>query len=209
MDNGLRTVLDKRIDKVIKNIEMRNMKGYHVRTRDELFNLLSELVPSGAAVANGGSMTLEELGVFSWLRERDDITYFDRENGDRRKCMVAAYDSDVYFAGTNAVTEDGQLYNVDGNGNRVSAMIYGPKSVVVVVGVNKIVSDLDAAKERVRKIAAPANTVRLNCDTPCAKTGECMDCNSPARICCNFVVMSNQRVKDRLKVIILDESLGY
>ena len=88
-------------------------------------------------------------------------------------------------------------------------MIYGPKSVVVVVGVNKIVSDLDAAKERVRKIAAPANTVRLSCDTPCAKTGECMDCNSPSRICCNFVVMSNQRVKDRIKVIIMDESLGY
>ena len=123
--------------------------------------------------------------------------------------MVAAFDSDVYFAGTNAVTENGCLYNVDGNGNRVAAMIYGPKSVVVVVGVNKIVSDLDAAKERVRKIAAPANTVRLSCDTPCAKTGECMDCNSPSRICCNFVVMSNQRVKDRLKVIILDESLGY
>ena len=209
MDNGLKAVLDMRVDKVIKNLEKRNMKGYHVKSRDELFALLSELVPAGATVANGGSMTLEELGVFSWLREREDITFFDRETGDRRKCMVAAFDSDVYFAGTNAVTEDGCLYNVDGNGNRVAAMIYGPKSVVVVVGVNKIVSDLDAAKERVRKIAAPANTVRLSCDTPCAKMGECMDCNSPARICCNFVVMSNQRVKDRLKVIILDESLGY
>ena len=209
MDNGLKAVLDMRVDKVIKNLEKRNMKGYHVKSRDELFALLGELVPTGATVANGGSMTLEELGVFSWLREREDITFFDRETGDRRKCMVAAFDSDVYFAGTNAVTEDGCLYNVDGNGNRVAAMIYGPKSVVVVVGVNKIVTDLDAAKERVRKIAAPANTVRLSCDTPCAKTGECMDCNSPARICCNFVVMSNQRVKDRLKVIILDESLGY
>lgn len=209
MDNGLKAVLDMRVDKVIKNLEKRNMKGYHVKSRDELFALLSELVPAGATVANGGSMTLEELGVFSWLREREDITFFDRETGDRRKCMVAAFDSDVYFAGTNAVTEDGCLYNVDGNGNRVAAMIYGPKSVVVVVGVNKIVSDLDAAKERVRKIAAPANTVRLSCDTPCAKTGECMDCNSPSRICCNFVIMSNQRVKDRLKVIILDESLGY
>ena len=209
MDNGLKAVLDMRVDKVIKNLEKRNMKGYHVKSRDELFALLGVLVPAGATVANGGSMTLEELGVFSWLREREDITFFDRETGDRRKCMVAAFDSDVYFAGTNAVTEDGCLYNVDGNGNRVAAMIYGPKSVVVVVGVNKIVSDLDAAKERVRKIAAPANTVRLSCDTPCAKTGECMDCNSPSRICCNFVVMSNQRVKDRLKVIILDESLGY
>lgn len=209
MDNGLKAVFDKRVDKIIKNLEKRNMKGYHVKSRDELFALLSELVPAGATVANGGSMTLEELGVFSWLRGRDDITYFDRETGDRRKCMVAAFDSDVYFAGTNAVTEDGCLYNVDGNGNRVAAMIYGPKSVVVVVGVNKIVSDLDAAKERVRKIAAPANTVRLSCDTPCSKTGECMDCNSPSRICCNFVVMSNQRVKDRMKVIIMDESLGY
>ncbi len=209
MNSGLKAVLDKRIDKVIKNLEKRNMKGYRVSSEDELFSLLSSLVPSGSTVTNGGSMTLEELGVFSWLRERDDITYFDRETGDRRKCMVAAYDCDVYLSGTNAVTEDGRLYNVDGNGNRVSAMIYGPQSVVVVVGSNKIVSNLDAAEERVRKVAAPANTIRLSCDTPCAKTGECMDCNSPSRICCNFVVMSNQRVKDRIKVIILDDSYGY
>ena len=196
MDKSVQAVMDKRIEKVISNLEKRNMKGYHVRTKDELYDLLSELVPNGATVTNGGSMTLEGLGAFDWLRGRDDITYYDRENGDRRKCMVAAYDC-------------GELYNVDGNGNRVSAMIYGPKSVVVVIGTNKIVADIDAAITRVKKIAAPANTVRLSCDTPCVKTGECMNCNSPARICCNFVVMSNQRVKDRIKVIIMDETLGY
>ena len=209
MDNSVQAVMDKRIEKVISNLEKRRMKGYHVRTKDELYGLLAELVPAGAKVTNGGSMTLDGLGVFDWLRGRDDITYFDREKDDRRKCMVAAYDCDVYLTGTNAVTEDGELYNVDGNGNRVSAMIYGPESVVVVIGANKIVADIDAAITRVKKIAAPANTVRLSCETPCAKTGECMNCNSPARICCNFVVMSNQRVKDRIKVIIMDEILGY
>ncbi len=209
MDNAIKTVMDKRVEKVIKNLEKRNMKGYHIRNKDELFDLLCELVPDGSTVSNGGSMTLNDLGVFDWLRSRDGITYFDRANDDPRKCMVAAFDCDVYFTGTNAVTEDGELYNVDGNGNRVAAMIYGPKSVVVVIGTNKIVTDIDSAVDRVKKIAAPANTVRLSSATPCAKTGECMNCNSPSRICCNFVVMSNQRVKDRIKVIIMDESLGF
>lgn len=206
---SVRKVMDKRINKVIANLEKRNMKGYHVRTNDELFELLLELVPDGATVSNGGSMTLDGLGVFDWLRKRNDITYFDRENDDPQKCMTAAFDCDVYLTGTNAITEGGELYNVDGRGNRVAAMICGPRSVIVVVGANKIVSDINAAVDRVRKIAAPANTVRLSCATPCAKTGECMDCNSPGRICCNFVVMSNQRVKDRIKVIIMDESLGF
>ncbi len=208
MDKSVKSVLDKRIDKVISNLEKRNIKGYHVTDREQLFELLDRLVPVGSTVSNGGSMTLDELGVFDWLRARD-VKYYDRANDEPRKCMVAAFDADVYLTGTNAITEEGELYNVDGNGNRVAAMIYGPKSVVVVIGVNKIVKDVAAAVERVKKIAAPANTVRLNCATPCAKTGECMNCNSPARVCCNYVVMSNQRVKDRLKVIIMDESLGY
>lgn len=209
MDSSVQAVMDKRIEKVISNLEKRNMKGYHVRTRDKLFSLLSELVPAGSSVSNGGSMTLNSLGVLDWLRERGDITFYDRENDDPRKCMVAAFDCDVYFAGTNAITESGELYNVDGNGNRIAAMIYGPKSVVLVAGANKIVTDLNTAIDRVRKIAAPANTVRLSCATPCAKTGECMNCDSPARICCSYSVLSNQRVKGRIKVIIMDESLGF
>ena len=220
MDNGLKAVLDMRVDKVIKNLEKRNMKGYHVKSRDELFALLSELVPAGATVANGGSMTLEELGVFSWLREREDITFFDRETGDRRKCMVAAFDSDVYFAGTNAVTEDGCLYNVDGNGNRVAALCFGPKEVLVIVGANKIVKDIKAAEERVKKIAAPKNCQRLALPSPCSKTGECVSlslenrelcdgCATESRICSSYVISGYQRNKDRIKVIICKESMGY
>ena len=110
---------------------------------------------------------------------------------------------------SNAVTEEGELYNVDGNSNRVAALAYGPDSVIVVAGCNKIVPDIAAAVERVKKIAAPVNATRLHCSTPCAKTGECMNCHSDGRICCNYLVSAQQRHQDRIKVILVGEELGY
>ena len=156
-------------------------------------------------------MSLSESGVLEYLRGREDIDLLDREkNPDKAlEIMKKALTCDVYFASTNAVTENGELFNVDGRGSRVAPMIFGPESVVLIVGANKIVPDLSAAEMRVKKIAAPANTMRLNCETPCRYTGECADCKSEARICCDFVTMKMQRVKGRIKVIITDESLGF
>ena len=121
---------------------------------------------------------------------------------------------------SNAVTENGELYNVDGNSNRVSALLYGPSSVIVVIGVNKIVKNIDEAVRRVKVCAAPKNTVRLSCETPCSKTGECVSllredskmpdgCRCDGRICCNYVVCAQQRHKNRIKVVIVNEQLGY
>ena len=110
---------------------------------------------------------------------------------------------------SNAITENGELYNVDGNGNRVAALVWGPKSVIVVAGYNKIVKDIDEAKTRVREIAAPSNAARLGCDTPCTKTGHCMDCSSSKRICATTVITGRQRVENRIKVILVGEELGY
>ena len=117
--------------------------------------------------------------------------------------------TDTYLTSTNAITEDGELYNVDGNGNRVAAMIYGPKSVIVVAGINKIVKNVDEAVERVRRVAAPANSIRLNKNTPCTKTGYCANCRTDDRICCTYTVFGQQREKNRIKVILVGESLGY
>ena len=123
--------------------------------------------------------------------------------------MRAAFNSDTFISSTNALTEDGELYNVDGNGNRVSAMIFGPRQVIVVAGINKIVKDMAEAVKRVETVAAPKNTVRLECDTPCARTGECAHCHSDSRICCSYVRLAQQRVPNRIKVIIVNHELGY
>lgn len=211
MDKFISAVMDKRIEKTVKNLEKNNFFACHVKTREELINKVAEFVPSGAEVSFGGSVSLSESGVLDYLRNRNDIDLLDREkNPDRAlEIMKKALTCDVYFASTNAVTENGELFNVDGRGSRVAPMIFGPESVVLIVGANKIVPDLSAAEMRVKKIAAPANTMRLNCETPCRYTGECADCKSEARICCDFVTMKMQRVKGRIKVIITDESLGF
>ena len=158
-------------------------------------------------------MTLEESGVKELLMTEFKGVYLDRSEGktpdEVEDILHKAFVSDTFFASSNAVTEDGALYNVDGRGNRVAAMIYGPAQVVLIVGTNKIVKDMGEAVCRVEQVAAPMNTKRLNCKTPCEVTGACSHCRSEGRICCSFVRLEQQRVPDRIKVIIVNESLGY
>lgn len=205
--------MDERIQKVMKNLEKNRMKPYYAESREELHDIIRELVKDDRLITSGGSMTLAESGVKELLMTEFSDTYLDRSAAktpeESGEIMRKAFISDTFLASTNALTEDGELYNVDGNGNRVSAMIFGPKQVVLVVGVNKIVKDMDEAVRRVETVAAPKNTVRLDCGTPCAKTGECAHCYSERRICCSFVKLAYQRVPNRIKVIIVNESLGY
>lgn len=205
--------MDERIKKTMENLRLNRMVPYFVESREELYEIIRGLIKEDRLITAGGSMSLKDSGVTDLLMNEFKGVYLDRSQGKDKsevdEIMRKAFVSDTFFASSNAVTEDGELYNVDGNGNRVSAMIFGPKQVIVVVGVNKIVKDLAEAKERVEKTAAPKNTVRLGCNTPCASTGECMHCHSPARICCSYVTLAHQRVPDRIKVIILNEELGY
>ncbi len=205
--------MDERIQKTMDKLRENRMKPFFAQSREELFDIVRELVKSDKLITAGGSMTLKESGVTELLMKEFGNAYLDRSAGKTKEevdeIMRKAFVSDSFFASANAITENGELYNVDGNGNRVSAMIFGPKQVVIVAGVNKIVKDLEEAKIRVEKIAAPKNTVRLNCETPCAKTNECMHCHAPARICCSYVTLAHQRVPDRIKVIIVNENLGY
>lgn len=215
--------MDRRIEKTMANLEKNNMKPYYVETKEEVAPLVKTLLNKGETVANGGSETLKECGIFEDILESGDYAFADRrglEGEDIRQAYIKAYASDTYFCSSNAVTENGELYNVDGNSNRVSCIVYGPKQVIIIVGKNKIVKDINEAVERVKKHAAPPNCVRLSCGTPCAKTGECISlsqddstlcdgCQSERRICCNYVVSAHQRHKDRIKVIIVNENLGY
>lgn len=158
-------------------------------------------------------MSLAEAGVMEHLRS-GRYKFLDREKEGLTKDEInniyrAAFSADAYFCSTNAITENGELYNVDGNGNRVAAMLYGPDKVILVVGINKIVKNVEEAINRNKFIAAPANTKRLNKKTPCAKVGYCMDCNSEERICNEYTLIKRQRVSDRIHVIFLNEELGY
>lgn len=205
--------MDERIQRTMDNLRLNRMKPYYVESREELYDIIRGLIREDKLITAGGSMSLKDSGVTELLMNEFGDVYLDRSKGktpdDVGEIFRKAFISDTFFASSNAITEDGELYNVDGNGNRVSAMIFGPKQVIIVAGVNKIVKDLAEAKARVEKIAAPKNTVRLSCDTPCAKSGECMHCHSPARVCCSYVTLAHQRVPDRIKVIIVNEDLGY
>lgn len=213
MDQYIKAIEKKRIDKVISALEKNNMKGYYAENTDELKKIIAELIKNDKLITSGGSMTLKETGVIDFLHENYSGIFKDRADCQNQeetdKLFRETFSSDTFFASTNAVTEKGELYNVDGTANRVAAMTFGPKQVIIVAGVNKIVSDLKAAEERVCKLAAPANAVRLGIESACSKTGECVNCGNDNRICCTYVVMKRQRIKDRIKVIFLPDSYGY
>ena len=202
-----------KIERTIKALEENNMNGYYARTREDLIDKIKELVDEGAMVTCGGSETLFKTGVIDYLRSgRYDFLDRYKEGITREEVTEIfrqAFLADAYFVSSNAITEDGEIYNVDGNGNRVAAMLFGPDKVIIICGVNKIVKDLDAAIKRNRELAAPMNTKRLNKKTPCAKVGYCMDCRSPERICNEYTLIKRQRDKDRIHVIFLNEELGY
>ncbi len=184
--------------------------------------LVKTLINKGESVSCGGSVTLDETGVKA-LMQNGDYDFIDRsglEGEQLRNAYIKTFGCDTFFTSSNAVTENGELYNVDGNSNRVACIVYGPRQVIMIVGVNKIVENLDEAILRVKTICAPMNTERLGIETPCNKTGKCISlskenpfmcdgCGGNTRICCNYVVSAKQRHKDRIKLIIVNENLGY
>lgn len=210
------------IEKTMENLEKNGFKPYFVQTKEEVVPLVKTLINKGESVSNGGSVSLKETGV-SELMACGDYDFIDRtglEGEELRQAYIRAFGCDTFFCSSNAVTENGELYNVDGNSNRVACIVYGPKQVIMVVGVNKIVKDINEAVERVKTCAAPPNTIRLGIPTPCSKTGKCISlskenpyicdgCGGDNRICCNYVISAKQRHKDRIKVIIVNEKLGY
>lgn len=210
------------LERTAKNLEANNMKPFIADKKEDVLPIVKSLIKEGQTVACGGSMTLTETGVADLLRS-GAYNFLSRDGKspeEIEKVYRDAFSADCYLCSSNAVTENGELYNVDGNSNRVAAICFGPKSVIIIAGRNKVVRSLDDAAMRVKLFAAPMNTARLGCDTFCHSKGECMaiaagcvnmtdGCNSPSRICCSFVVTAQQRVKDRIKVILVNEELGF
>jgi L-lactate utilization protein LutB len=194
---------------VIKGLVSRNMSGYYAASREEALKLALSLIPEGSTVTMGGAMSAHEIGLPKALTE-GNYNFIDRDrSSDKAAAMRAAYDADFYLSSANAITEDGVMINIDGNSNRVSAIAQGPKKVLFIVGMNKVCPDVDSAMKRARNVAAPINAQRFNLNTPCCKTGSCMDCKSPDTICCQFLITRYSRHKDRIHVILVNDELGF
>jgi len=197
---------------IIKNLSKRQIEGYYCKDKESAVKKALELIPKEASVSWGGSMTLTETGLMDAIKngeykliDRDAATNLE----EQRKIYGEICMSDVFLMSTNAITLDGELINIDGRGNRVAFLCYGPQSVVILVGMNKVVTDVESGLKRVRDIASPPNTVRLNKKTPCAITGKCEDCYSPDCICGQIVVTRRSGVPSRIKIILIGEELGY
>ena len=189
--------------KVIKGLASRNMTGYYAKTKEEALQMALELIPEGSSVTMGGGMSVHEIGLVKALKE-GNYNFIDRdEMEDKRAAMLFAYDADVFLMSANAMTEDGILVNIDGNANRVSALAQGPRKVIVIAGMNKICDDVDGAMKRARNVAAPINAQRFGLNTPCAKTGSCMNCKSPDTICCQFLITRYSKHPGRIHVILV------
>ena len=195
--------------KVIKGLESRNMTGFYAESKEAALAKALELIPEGSSVTMGGAMSAHEIGLVDALKD-GNYNFIDRDAyEDKRAAMLMAYDADFFLSSANAMTEDGIIVNIDGNSNRVSAIAQGPKKVLFIVGMNKICNDVDGAMKRARNVAAPINAQRFGLSTPCAKTGACMDCKSPDTICCQFLITRFSRHKDRIFVILVNDSLGF
>lgn len=196
----------------IKNLWKRNIEGYFYEDSASCINAVQQMMPEGSVISWGGSESIKECGLMDTLKA-GPYQLIDRFSAntpqEAREIYAKTVLSDYYFMSANAITFDGELINIDGMGNRVACLIHGPKNVMVIVGMNKLVSDVEAGYLRVRDIAAPANAKRLNRNTPCFHTGRCGNCLSDDCMCSHIVVTRRSGVPGRIKVFFIAEELGY
>jgi hypothetical protein len=208
-------IFQRKAERVIENLKKRNVSAVFCRSSKEAVSEIRKLIPDGASVALGGSVTVIQSGLLDELR-RMNIKLLDRyregiTNDEVEEILRQGVSADILVTSSSAVTADGKLVNEDGRGNRVAGMIFGPKKVILMVGMNKVVPTVDDALTRIKNVAAPLNCIRLGADTPCARAGFCDDanCHTPQRICSQIVIIESNRVKDRLTVVLVGEELGY
>lgn len=202
-------VLGKR---VVQALESRNMEAYYVETKEEAVKKALELIQKGSTISMGGAASVKECGLYDAVSNGDYVFYDrDRVNTQEEKEEIArrAFSVDWFLGSVNAMSENGVFINIDGNANRVAAYAYGPKNVLLIVGMNKIVKTEADAMSRARNEAAPVNAQRFGIDTPCSKNGTCFDCKSPQCICCQILTTRFSRIKGRFKIILVDENLGF
>ncbi len=199
--------------RMIKNLNRRNMSAFYCPTTAEALKKVSELIPDGSSVTWGGSMTIRSIGLPDHLRGRGTLEVLDRDLAESPEAAQAiylrAFTSDVYLSSANAISEDGVIVNIDGNGNRVAAITWGPKKVIFVIGMNKVCQTVESALARARSTASPINAQRFDIQTPCKKDGVCHNCNSTDSVCSYIHFLRNSRNKGRHIVVLVGENLGY
>ena len=211
MDANTKKRYDKAGPQVVKALEKRHFEAYYVSTAAEAVEKVVELIPKEHTVSWGGTATVDALGIKQRLAQ-EGIALIDRDTAqtpqERQEMLKKALTCGTFLMSSNAISEDGQLVNIDGMGNRVAALCFGPKQVIVVAGMNKVAGDLDSAMSRARHIAAPANVQRFDVKTPCAVTGQCGNCTSPDCICAQIVTTRFSKIPGRIKVVLVGEVLG-
>ena len=198
--------------KIIENLRKRHFEAYYCEDAQEAINMVLTLMPQGSSVTWGGSDTIRKMGLTAALHA-SDYQVFDRDlvqtAEEKQAIYERAFTCDYYLSSANAISEDGVIVNIDGNGNRVAAITWGPKRVIFVIGINKVAQTVEAALTRARSVASPINAHRLNINTPCLKDGACHNCNSPESICSYVHFLRNSRNKGRHVVVLVGEDLGY
>lgn len=202
---------NKRGEILVRNLRSRHYDAYYCENREQALEKALELIPKGASVGWGGAMSAEQIGLLDVVRsggyiaiDRDQTTSPEERVRAMKRCLLA----DVFITGANALSMDGQMVNIDGNGNRVAAIVYGPESIIVIAGMNKVMDTLEAAVIRARTVAAPMNKQRFALQTPCEVTGTCGDCKSESCICNQVLITRNSKPAGRIKVILVGEELG-
>lgn len=205
--------MDAMIKKTMINLKKHNMNVFYFETAQEAGKKLLEMIPVSASVGVGGSMTIVDMGIPDALRKRGNTVYEHGQKGitpeEKAEATKMQHTADFFLASSNAVTAEGELMNMDGVGNRVASMAFGPGHVIFVVGKNKLVEDREAGLERIRAYAGPLNAKRLFLNTPCVKSGYCQDCNSADRICNELLITLRKPRRTEMSVIIVGEDLGY
>lgn len=200
-------------ERLVKALERRNISADYCPTAAEAVRRVSDMIADGSSVSWGGSMTIRDMGLTEALHRRKDLRIIDRDGASTpdaiRQAYLDALAADVFLTSANAISEDGEIVNIDGNGNRVAAISWGPKKVIFIIGMNKVMPTLDAAIARARGIAAPVNAMRFDIKTPCHADGVCHDCFSPESICSMIHVLRNGRSRGRFAVVLVGEQLGY
>ena len=199
-------------ERLIKNLKRRNMEAFYCPTAAEAVEKVSELIADGSSVTWGGSMTIRDMGIPQVLKDRKTLNVLDRDEVTDREEVIKIYEraftADVYLSSVNAISEDGVIVNIDGNGNRVAAITWGPKRVIFVIGMNKVAQTTEAALARARSTASPINASRFDIKTPCQVDGVCHNCNSPESIC-NYIHFLRNSPQGRHIVVLVGEDFGY
>jgi hypothetical protein len=203
----------KKASAVVKALTGKNYDAFYVATREEALELVVGMIAKGGTVGTGGSMTVRQVGLLDAIESGDYIFHNQYRAGlsdeEGQEMRMKGLSADYYVTGTNALTVNGELINLDGFGNRVSGITYGPKKVIIVLGVNKLVDSVEQGIVRVRNQAAVLNAKRFNAKLPCVKTGKCEDCNAPGRICNHLLITYRQHQKGRVTVVLVGEELGF